>query len=139
MTIMRAPRHVSAAIPTGFTLIEILIALAVFAVVSTAMITNATQHVSQTGLLRDKTIAHWIALNELSQIKSNIRLEENYPQTGTTQSEINMLFTDWLVEVEVSATENDNVRRITVDVFRDEFDRDEDYSMFTLVSFVGKY
>jgi hypothetical protein len=50
-----------------------------------------------------------------------------------------MLFTDWLVEVEVSATENDNVRRITVDVFRDEFDRDEDYSMFTLVSFVGKY
>lgn len=50
-----------------------------------------------------------------------------------------MLNSDWLVEVEVSATENDNVRRISVDVFRDELDRDEEYSMITLTSFVGKY
>lgn len=123
----------------GFTLIEILIALAVFAVASSALITNATQTVSQTGLLRDKTIAHWIALNEMTQIRSNIRTEEDYPQTGTTQSEINMLYTDWLVEVEVASTENDDVRRITVDVFRDDFDKDEGFSMVTLIGFVGKY
>jgi|TARA_Y100000310_G_scaffold191949_1_gene191892 general secretion pathway protein I len=123
----------------GFTLIEILIALFIFAVVSKTLITSATQSVSQTGLVQDKTIAHWIALNELSQIRSNIRLEDDYPQTGTTQTEVNMLNSDWLVEVEVSATENDNVRRISVDVFRDELDRDEEYSMITLTSFVGKY
>lgn len=68
----------------GFTLIEILIALFIFAVVSKTLITSATQSVSQTGLVQDKTIAHWIALNELSQIRSNIRLEDDYPQTGTT-------------------------------------------------------
>jgi len=123
----------------GFTLIEILIALAVFAVVATALITNATQNVNQTALLRDKTIAHWIAQNEMSQIRSNIRVEESFPQTGTAQSEINMLYMDWLVEVEITATENDNVRRVSVDVFRDDFDRDESFSMITLIGFVGKY
>jgi general secretion pathway protein I len=123
----------------GFTLIEILIALAVFTIVSTALITNATQQVSQTELLRDKTIAHWIALNEMNQVRSNVRVEDSYPRAGTTQSEINMLSTDWLVEVEISSTENDNVRRVTVDVFRDEFERDEGFSMSTLIGFVGKY
>lgn len=134
------PTHkATAVILTGFTLIEILIALFILAVVSTSLMTTATQNVVQTGLLRDKTIAHWIALNELSQLRSNIRLEANYPQTGTTRSEINMLHTNWLVEVEVAATENDNVRRVSVDVFRDEFDQEADYSMITLISFIGKY
>ena len=123
----------------GFTLIEILIALAVFTIVSSALITNATQHVGQTELLRDKTIAHWVALNEMNEIRADIRVEDSYPRTGTTQSEVNMLSTDWLVEVEISATENDNVRRVSVDVFRDDFERDEGFSMFTLIGFVGKY
>jgi general secretion pathway protein I len=45
----------------GFTLIEIMIALAVFAVVSAALVRNAAVAVRQTGILEDRTLGIWVA------------------------------------------------------------------------------
>lgn len=141
----------------GFTLIEILIALTVFAITSSALISGLTRHVSQAALLRDKTIAHWVAENELSQIRNpvselsqrsrsrggsssgtRIRAERFFPSIGTDRKEVTMADMEWHVRIGISTTENKDIRRVSVDVYHAETGGDGN-SLVTLDGFVGKY
>jgi len=137
----------------GFTLIEILIALTVFAITSSALITGLTRHVSQAAILRDKTIAHWVAENEISEIRNpaaevssrgsrsggNQLSEPRYfPSIGTDRKEVTMGDIEWLVRISVSATENKDIRRVSVDVYNAEIG-DEGSSIVTLDGFAGRY
>ena len=65
---MNRPESI-ARLARGFTLLEILIALAIFAVTASALISSMTRQVSQASLLQDKTIAYWIAENELARLR----------------------------------------------------------------------
>ena len=63
---MRAvePRH-----PRGFTLIEVMVALVVIALGMLGVIQAVSQTASNSGYLRDKTIAHWVAMNRLTEVR----------------------------------------------------------------------
>ena len=60
---------------TGFTLLEIVITVAIFAVASTALIRNASNSVIQTLSIQDRTIGYWLAENELEELRSAPRTE----------------------------------------------------------------
>jgi hypothetical protein len=45
---------------------------------------------------------------------------------------------DWQVRIRVSATENKDIRRITVDVF-DVHGEDDDHGIVSLDAFTGRY
>jgi general secretion pathway protein I len=143
--------------PLGFTLIEILIALTVFAITSSALISGLTRHVSQAALLRDKTIAHWVAENEISQIRnpaseaaqrganrgrgrgtSNQNGVRYFPGIGTNRKEVTMADIEWQVRIDVTATENKDIRRVTVDVYSADTD-DDDNSLASLDAFIGRH
>lgn len=49
----------------GFTLVEVMVALLVVAMSVSALLDSMMGHVDNTAYLRDKTIAHWVALNQL--------------------------------------------------------------------------
>ena len=51
--------------PAGFTLLEVLVALAVLAIAMGAIIGVATQSINSVGYLRDQTFAGWAALNSM--------------------------------------------------------------------------
>ena len=53
----------------GFTLLEVMIALAVFAVVSAALVRNAAVAVRQTTIIEDRSLGIWVAENQLSQMR----------------------------------------------------------------------
>lgn len=53
----------------GFTLIEVLLALAVLAIALTALFKATAQNVSQTHRIKEKTISHWVAMQGVAAIQ----------------------------------------------------------------------
>lgn len=100
----------------GFTLIEVLVALFVFAVAMTVLVQSGTQRTQNLDYLRDRTLASWIAADRITAI----RLEPEEVDTGTRNGELQMARRTWFWEAEVSATEDDTVLRIEVAVRLDE-------------------
>ena len=120
----------------GFTLVEVMISLAIFAVVSGALVRNASMTVHQTSLVRDRTLAWWVAENYLSEMRSLPREDDNFPSIGSSHLSVRMARRDWRILVEVNQTENINMRRIKISVYEDN---DIDAPLITLSSFMGKH
>ena len=53
----------------GFTLVEVMVALAVVAIALPALMISLYQQVDSTGYLRDKSLAHMVAANKLSELR----------------------------------------------------------------------
>lgn len=119
----------------GFTLIEVMVALTVFAVVSVALVRNTMTSLRQASAIQDKTVALWIAENEVTRIRLQDRSDDNFPSVGTDRDFVEMAGIEWQIETEVEATENEFIRRVTVRVSREEA---EDAAV-ALVGFVGRY
>jgi general secretion pathway protein I len=100
----------------GFTLIEVLVALFVFAVAMTALVQSGTRRAQNLDYLRDRTLASWIATDRITAI----RLEPDEPATGSRDGEVEMARRTWYWEAEISATEDATVQRIEVTVRLDE-------------------
>lgn len=96
----------------GFTLLEVLVALAIFAVASVALLAAQNAQVRTDSRLADKTLAHWAALNRLAEI----RLQGGFPDVGQGQSPAIMGDRDWVITTKVEATPSQDVRRIILSV-----------------------
>lgn len=121
----------------GFTLVEIMVALAIFAVVSSALIKNVGMAARQSGVLQERTIAYWVAENHLSRLRLRAHGEEpEFPSVGSDRQTVTMANRQWILRVDVEATENELVRRIEVNVLSDQ---SGDQSLVSLTGFVGRY
>lgn len=96
----------------GFSLIEVLAALIVVSLGLLGVIEAVNQTANNTGYLRDKSIAHWIAMNRLTEI----RLEQQAPKIAKTSDEVEMAGRHWRWTVEVIQSQLESVRRIDVKV-----------------------
>lgn len=119
----------------GFTLLEIMIAVAVFAIASAALVKNAALTVKQTRMIQDKTLAYWIAENQLAKLRATPRDPSNFT-TGTDRVAVTMAGRDWEVVVDTRQTENKNVNRVEVSVFTED---DPDHEVASLSGFLGRY
>jgi general secretion pathway protein I len=120
----------------GFTLVEIMIALAIFAVVSAALVRNASLTVYQTGMIRERTLAWWVAENHLNEMRSAQRIEKNYPSLGQDRVSVHMADRDWELLIEVKGTENKYMRRIIISAFNEN---DLDAALVEISGFIGRY
>lgn len=119
------------AFPRGFTLIEVLAALVIVSLGMMAVIQAVSQTASNSSYLRDKTLAHWVALNRLTEA----RLEQSAPKVDETSDEVEMAGRKWRWTMTVTQTPVETMRRIDVSVRPAE--ADEDSSMATLTGFYG--
>ncbi|GFE83469.1 hypothetical protein GCM10011487_54690 [Steroidobacter agaridevorans] len=97
---------------SGFTLIEVLVALVVVGLGMLAVIQTVSQTANNTSYIREKTIAHWIAMNQLTKV----RLEPNAPAIDKSSDEVEMAGRDWRWTMEVKQTPVESIRRIEVSV-----------------------
>ena len=67
-------------LPRGFTLIEVLIALLVIALGVGALLATLTSSADTVARLREKSLAEWVALNRISEV----RLSNSRPGVGVT-------------------------------------------------------
>lgn len=115
----------------GFTLLEILIALAILSIAFASIITVAANQSVNVGYLRDKTLAHWVALNTITELQ----VASEWPATGTQQGDEEMGLTKWHWKRTVEKTPDDRVRKVEIAVFRNRGDED---AVTRLVSFLSQ-
>ena len=97
----------------GFTLIEVLIALAVVAIALLALARAASVQVGSFDALRERTLAGWVAANVLAEA----RLAGAMPATGSSDGRLQFGGRDWRWERDVKTTPTPAVRRIDIQVF----------------------
>jgi general secretion pathway protein I len=96
----------------GFTLIEVLVALAIVAIGMTALMSALTSSASTTVYMRDKTLAEWVALNQIEAV----RLATQRPTKGETDGDAEMGGRKWKWHQEVMETDVKGIMRIDVSV-----------------------
>ncbi|MHB8455419.1 MAG: type II secretion system minor pseudopilin GspI [Acidiferrobacterales bacterium] len=96
----------------GFTLIEVLVALAVLAIALAAVMRVVTQSIESSISLRDHLQAQWVAEDRMT--KHQLRRDWLSIDTTTGTTEFNGR--DWNWTEKVSATQFDKFRRIQIDV-----------------------
>jgi general secretion pathway protein I len=97
---------------SGFTLIEVLAALIIVSLGMLGVITAVGQTASNSTYLRDKTLAHWVAMNRLTET----RLQPAAPKVDKTSDEVEMGGRKWRWTMTVTQTAVETLRRIDVSV-----------------------
>jgi general secretion pathway protein I len=94
----------------GFTLLEVLIALAIVAMSAGALLGTITSSASNVIYLKDKTLAEWVAMNRLTEI----RIGQQFPDVGKRTGSAEMGGQRWQWEEEVSELPFQGMFRIDV-------------------------
>ena len=111
----------------GFTLIELMVALAVLAIGMTAVL-HSTSQAGHAGIfLKQKTIAHWVASNQAAELSIN----REWLEPGVTTGTETMARQTWNWEAEVQNTEVPELRLVTIRV---SLDGEEKASLITFLS-----
>ena len=84
----------------GFTLIEILVAMTIIAIAMAALIKASGDYTSSAAYLKQKTIAHYVAMNELNTLQIN----NTWPAVATEKTIVKMAGHDWSVQREILET-----------------------------------
>ena len=92
----------------GFTLIEVLVALAIVAVTLGAGVKAAGSLTANTARLADVTAAQWCADNQLAAL----RLAHRYPDVGDSDFSCEQLGRTYAGRLVVRPTPNPNFRRV---------------------------
>lgn len=104
------------ALTGGFTLVEVLVAVAVLAIALAAVIGAMARQADNAGYLKQKTLAVWVAHNRLAEVQ----LQPKVPGTGRSDGTVEMGGFEWRWEAVVNATEDPRLRRIDIIVRRPE-------------------
>jgi len=115
----------------GFTLIEILVALAVIAIAVTAVVAAVSSNVSNAAYIQDRTLAHWVAMNKVAELQ----VSKDWPSAGTQRGDSLMANQEWSWETKVSTTEDPDVNRIDVKVYANNHQKQ---ALASLVAYVGR-
>lgn len=115
----------------GFTLIEVLVALAIIAFGLVAVFGQVSQSASAAARLRDKTLANWVAINTLTEM----RLRGDFPGVGIQSDDVEMANVRWRYEIRISETASDALRRADVTVALDE---DPERPLATAIGFLAQ-
>ena len=96
----------------GFTLIEVLVALAIVTLGMAAVLATLTSSAQTVSYLRDKTFANWVALNQIALV----RLSGQLPAPGKSDGDGDFAGRKWHWHQEVTATEVPGMVRLDVSV-----------------------
>ncbi len=100
----------------GMTLLEVIVALAVFAIAAVSITKSLGEQMANMPILEEKTYAQWVADNEMVEA----RLETKFPDIGKKEGETELAGRDWYWRKEVVKTTDDKFRMIRISVSDDE-------------------
>lgn len=100
----------------GFTLLELMVALSILAVTFASLMREGAQVAKNTKIIKDKTIAHWIAMNKMVELGMDTNVNKTYQRISTDTEDVEMAGVNWQMEIEVTATPNEFVRKVDITV-----------------------
>lgn len=104
----------------GFTLLEVLVALAVLAVALGAVIQATGSFTRNQAYLRDRTFAEWVAHNQLV----SMQLATEWPSIGQKKGEVefpeaaaSVAAREWRWVMQVTQTPEEDLRRVDIEIY----------------------
>jgi general secretion pathway protein I len=98
---------------SGFTLVEVLVALAVVTIALAAVMRGLSQSIDMSASLRDRTVAMWIAQNRLA----THQVQKDWPAMDTTEGDTDMADRSWHWKEQVTAAPGEaEMRQIHIEV-----------------------
>jgi len=93
-------------------LMEVMLAVLFLALALAAGIFSTGRYAANAAVLREKSVALWVAHNRLTEIG----LQPAWPAIGRSDGDVAMAGVDWRWEVEVIETPDPRVRRVNIGV-----------------------
>lgn len=97
----------------GFTLIEILVAMAIIAIAMSALVKASGDYTASAAYLKQKTLAHYVAMNELNKLQ----ISNTWPALGTEKTTVKLASHDWAVTREILETADKSTQAARFTVF----------------------
>ncbi|WP_375055058.1 type II secretion system minor pseudopilin GspI [Zobellella sp. DQSA1] len=102
----------------GMTLLEVMVALMVFALVGLTLLQTTAQQAGALGHMEEKMLANWLADNQQAQL----HLEQWWPEKHWTGKEVQFAGRTWSVRWQGVDTMDSRLRALDVEVRRQEND-----------------
>ncbi len=118
----------------GFTLIEVMIALLIFAVIAVSVGRSASIYINNAARLELKTEALIVAEQELNQLI----LTGGFLPVKSTNYDLELGVRNWMINQTVTATSDVNMRRVDLTVAEKGELFGKDYPIITLSGFIGR-
>jgi general secretion pathway protein I len=118
----------------GFTLIEVMLAMAVFSIAGIALLSAATNNARNIGYLEDKMFANWVAANQL--VTNN--LVAKWPPKNNVKGDVELAGRTWFWQQKVIKTTDKGMRAIVMEIRLKADDKLPISSLTTYVSQVEK-
>ncbi|WP_085306203.1 type II secretion system minor pseudopilin GspI [Colwellia polaris] len=114
----------------GFTLIEVMLAMAVFSIAGIAILGTAETNARNLGYLESKILANWVASNQLVEIT----LDDTWPPKNNKKGKVELAGLEWFWQQKVVKTTDKDMRAIVLEVRLDEKDPSALTSLMTYIS-----
>ncbi len=96
----------------GFTLVEVMVALAIAGLSLAAVAASISQMVDAGSAMQERTYASWIAQNKIAEL----RLANVVPEVSATNGELQYATLEWAWRATISETGVENLFRVDVEV-----------------------
>jgi len=100
----------------GMTLLEVMVAMAVFGTAGLAVMKVATENLSSLAYLEEKTFANWVAANTLTELK----LTKKIPGKSWRKGESELAGRTWFWRYKAESTDSSDFVGVTVEVATDK-------------------
>ena len=100
----------------GMTLLEVIVALMVFAIAAVSITKSLGEQMANMPILEERTLAQWVASNQMV----DARLEKKFPDLGRKDGSVELAGKEWFWRKEVVKTTDDSFRMIRISVSDDE-------------------
>lgn len=117
----------------AFTLIEVMLALAIFSIAGLAFIGTTNSAFTNTILLEEKMYANWVAANRLVDIK----LEKKWPLQNNKKGDVKLAEQTWYWQQKIIKTTDDNLKAVVISVSKTEKSTSSTDNISELVTYVS--
>jgi len=114
----------------GFTLVEILVALAILSISLSSVLYVINQNTNNLIYLKNKTFAHWVAMNKVAEFRVNPVLIQN---SRRLSGRYTLAESEWEWTAQLIHTEDKDLEKLNIDVYSAE---DSEMKLATLTSFI---